>query len=467
MVASEAAPFVKTGGLADVVGSLPAALKERGEDVAVALPLYRDAKIEGARRVAEGIPVWLGLRNYPVHIRSVVERGVPFYFVECPPMFDRDGIYFDAAGDFPDNHLRFAVLSRAALGVARYLFRPQILHCHDWQASLVPVYLRTVLSGDPVLLGARTLLTIHNLGYSGIFPMAALPEIGLDSSASTVAGVESHGNINLLKAGIISSDAINTVSRGYAREIQTAEYGFGLDGLLRARQNPLTGILNGVDYTQWNPETDPHIASHYSAGALSGKQACKLDLLRRFGLPSEAAIRPLIGIVSRFADQKGFDLIAEVSGELAAERLSLVVLGSGDERYEKLFRGLAEAHPEKIAVHVAYDDALAHQIEAGADIFLMPSRYEPCGLNQIYSLRYGTVPVVRATGGLDDTIDEETGFKFTEYSGEALLEAVRAALAAYRNRELWIALMRNGMRKDYSWSASAAEYSALYRRLLA
>lgn len=466
MVASEATPFVKTGGLADVIGALPAALKARGEEVAVVLPLYREAKLDGARRVAENMSVWLGLAHYPVHIQLVTERDVPFYFVECPSLFDRDGIYVNADGDFPDNHIRFAVLSRAALAVARYLFRPQIIHCHDWQSALVPTYMHTVLAGDPTFMGIRTIFTIHNLGYPGIFPVSVLPEIGLDMSVFHVDGLEFYGKVNILKGGICYSDAISTVSKGYAAEIQTPEYGFALDGLLRSRASVLTGILNGVDYSHWSPETDVYLAANYSAAELSGKRVCKQDLLREFGLPEEATDRPLVGIVSRFADQKGFDLIEEVAGELAAEDLSLVALGTGDLRYEELFRDLAVAHPTKIAVKVAYDNPLAHKIEAGSDMFLMPSRYEPCGLNQIYSLRYGTVPVVRTTGGLDDTIDERTGFKFKEYSGKALLAAVREALTAYRDPARWEALIRNGMQKDFSWNASAAEYSALYGRLL-
>ncbi|MEN6536811.1 MAG: glycogen synthase GlgA [Bryobacteraceae bacterium] len=466
MVASEATPFIKTGGLADVAGSLPAALKERGEDVAVVLPRYREARIDGARRVAENIAVWLGQAKYSVDVQLAVERGVPYYFIDCPALYDREGIYVNGDGDFPDNHIRFAVLAKAAFGIIRYVYRPDILHCHDWQASLAPVYLKTALAGDPTFMGIRTVLTIHNLGYQGIFPPAMLPQIGLDTGVFTIGGLEFFGNLNLLKGGIVYSDAITTVSKGYACEIQTEEYGFGLDGLLRDRSSALTGILNGVDYSLWNPETDNYIAAHYSVDDLSGKSACKLDLLRKFGLPDEAAERPLIGIVSRFAGQKGFDLIEEIASDLASEDVTIVALGTGEMRYEDLFRRLAASHPGKIAVRIAYDNPLAHKIEAGADMFLMPSLYEPCGLNQIYSLRYGTVPVVRATGGLDDTIDEGTGFKFKEYSGAALLATLRDALAAWQNRERWKELMRNGMRKDFSWNASAGEYAALYHRLL-
>ncbi len=468
MVASEATPFIKTGGLADVIGALPAALQAGGDDVAVVLPFYREARVPSAQRLWANHPVWVGSNAYPVNVHLAVERGVPYYFIESPALFDRDGVYVDAGGrDFPDNHLRFAVFSRAALSLVRYAFRPDVIHCHDWQAALVPVYLRNVLSSDPTFLGIKTLFTIHNLGYQGLFPASVLPEIGLDGSVFHMGGLEFFGRVNVLKGGVVYSDAVSTVSKGYAREIQTPEFGFGLEGLLSSRADSLTGIVNGVDYTDWNPETDPHLAANYSAEDLSGKRICKKDVIERFGLPLEAMDRPLIGIVSRFVDQKGFDLLADVAGELAAEDLCVVALGTGDPEYEKMFRELAAAHPSKIAARIAYDDPLAHQIEGGADIFLMPSRYEPCGLNQIYSLRYGTVPVVRATGGLDDTIEESTGFKFNEYSGLALLTAVREALAAYRDPRRWKDLMLNGMKKDFSWRASAAEYSDLYRRLAA
>lgn len=466
MVASEATPFIKTGGLADVVGALPVALRAREEEVAVVLPFYRAARVPGASRIWQGHSVWCGTKQYSVDIHLVTERNVPFYFVDCPPLFDREGIYVDSEGnDFPDNHIRFAVLSRAALALARWSFRPHVIHCHDWQAALVSTFLHSTLAGDPTFMGIKTLLTIHNMGYQGLFPKSALAEIGLDESVFHIGGLEFFGRVNILKGGIVYSDAVSTVSKGYAAEIQTAEFGFGLEGLLRARSGVLHGILNGVDYSAWSPENDPHLAANYSAADLSGKHKCKQDLLAEFGLPPEAFDRPLIGIVSRFDRQKGFDLIEEVGPELAAEHMTLVVLGTGDPAYERLFRELAAAYPAKIGVRVAYDNALAHKIEAGADIFLMPSRYEPCGLNQMFSLRYGAVPVVRATGGLDDTIDDSTGFKFKEYSGRELLAAIRSALAAFRDRQRWQTLMRNGMNKDYSWNASAAEYSALYRRL--
>jgi starch synthase len=368
--------------------------------------------------------------------------------------------------DYPDNHIRFAVFARAALAVARYLFRTEIFHCHDWQAGLVAPYLRTTFAGDPTFLGSKTLFTIHNLGYQGLFPKSILPEAALDPALFRPDGMEFFGRVSYIKGGIAFADALNTVSPTYAREIQTPEYGFGLDGALRARAGVLSGILNGVDYEQWDPEIDTFLPARYSAADLAGKRVCKQHLLEEFGLPQTAMDRPLIGIVSRLTRQKGADILAEVAGQMVAEDLYLVALGAGDPEYEAFFRQMAAARPGRIALRLGFDNALAHRIEAGADMFVMPSRYEPCGLNQIYSLRYGTVPVVRATGGLDDTIEEGTGFKFAEYSGEALLGAVRTAAQAFSDGAAWQETMRRGMAKDFSWKASAMQYSALYRRLL-
>jgi starch synthase len=467
MVASEATPFAKTGGLADVVGALAPALAARGEDVAVLMPRYRGIDLTGTPIVYEHLPVRLGLKQYTANVHCVVERKVPFFLVDCPALFDRAGLYGDpGAEDYPDNHIRFAVLARAALTMVRHVFRPDIIHCHDWQAALVPIFKRTVFAGDPTFMGMPVVLTIHNLGYQGLFPPAALAEMGLDASLFTPACLEFFDQVNLLKGAIVMSDAITTVSPTYAREIQTPELGFSLDGVLKTRRDAIRGILNGVDYSKWDPATDPHIATNYSAGNLTGKRDCKKDLLAAFGLPEANLALPLVGMVARLAGQKGFDLLEQAAADLVAEDLSLVVLGVGDPKWQAFLEELHAAHPEKVGVRIAYDGPLAHKIEAGADIFLMPSLYEPCGLNQIYSLRYGTVPVVRATGGLDDTIDESTGFKFAEYTGAAMMGALREALAAYNDRERWTVMMRAGMSRDYSWNASAARYSGLYRRLM-
>lgn len=468
MVASEATPYAKTGGLADVIGSLPPALRARGEDVAVVLPLYPSAQrlVTSAEWVYNRMPVWLTPANhYEVNIRRLVDRGTFVYFVDCPELFQRDGIYGENGRDYPDNHIRFAVFCRAALGVVRFLFRPDIVHCHDWQAGLVGAMMRHQFAADPTFTGIRTLMTIHNLGYQGHFPRQALAEVGLPADLYRPDLLEFWGGVNYLKAGIVFADAISTVSPSYAREIQTPEHGFGMDGLLRARSADLAGIVNGVDYSEWSPENDSHIAAHFSASDLAGKRACKADLLRSFGLPYTDLERPLVGMVSRFVHQKGFDLIEGMADAMMAEGVLFVAIGTGEPHFEWVMRSLAERYPGRAAVSVGYDNAVAHKIEAGSDIFLMPSRYEPCGLNQIYSLRYGTVPVVRATGGLDDTVDDSTGFKFSEYSSDALLARLRDALEAYGDRKKWHDMMREGMRRDYSWDSSAGAYSELYGRI--
>lgn len=465
MVASEATPFAKTGGLADVIGGLPPALAAGGDQVAVVIPDYRENVYPNPPSVAYrnlAIPIGPG---FTADLYQATERGVTFYFVHCPTLFDRGGIYSAAGHDFPDNHLRYAVLSMAGLAVARYLFPPQIVHVHDWQAALAPVYLREHFRSDPTFIGVKTLFTIHNLGYQGIFGPEALAQIGLAPRLFNPEYMEFFGKVNLMKGGIAASDAVSTVSKGYAREIQTPQYGFGLDGFL-LKHAPIHGIVNGVDYEEWSPEHDPFIKRTYSVDDLGGKAECKKALLEEFGLVEERG-RPLIGIVSRFATQKGFDLIAAIASELIEQNMSLVVLGSGDPGFESMFRQMALVRPDKVGVRIGYDNSLSHRIEAGGDMFLMPSHYEPCGLSQIYSLRYGTVPVVRATGGLDDTINEETGFKFKEYTGSALMSGLRTAFAAYRQRNEWVQMMRRGMRKDFSWGAAAVEYQSLYAGLLA
>jgi starch synthase len=459
MVASEAAPFAKTGGLADVLGALPPALARLGDEVAVLLPLYRGVSLPPAGPILT-LPVQVGPHGYSVAIHEVLRHNVRYLFADCPALFDRDGIYGThgpEGADYPDNHIRFAVLCQAALGVARSVFRPDVFHAHDWQAGLLPVYLHESLTLDPTFFGVRCVFTIHNLGYQGSFPATAIADLGLDPRLFHSEGLEFFGRLNFLKAGIVWSDAVNAVSPTYAREIQTLEFGFGLDGLLRARASKLSGILNGVDYDEWNPETDPHLAANYSARDLSGKRACKVALLDEMGLPSAAADRPLIGIVSRFAHQKGMDLVAQIAPLIDA---TLVVLGSGEAQLEDAFRALAASYPDRIAARIGYDEGLAHRVEAGSDIFLMPSRYEPCGLNQIYSLRYGTVPVVRATGGLEDTVDAQTGFKFRD----DLAGAVAIALKELQDRKTWTARMRRGMAKNFSWDASAVEYQRLYSK---
>ena len=471
--ASECVPFSKTGGLADVIGALPPALANLGHKLSVFLPHHKQTKLDDPRVVIPSITVPFDDRyRFCSVLDGGVRSGVQFYFIDYPPYFNRESLYGTALGDYHDNAERFALFSRAVLEATKILGVPDILHCHDWQTALVPILLKTLYTDDPAFARTPCVFTIHNLGYQGLFPPEILPLLMLPWDLFTMSKLEFYGKVNFLKGAITMADYITTVSRRYSQEIQTAEYGFGLEGVLRARSGTLAGILNAADNAQWNPQTDEHIAARYSAADLSGKAICKSELLKEVGLPEKSGV-PVVGIVSRFAAQKGFDLIEQVADRLAYEDLIVVVLGSGDREYEDLFRRLSKLYPQKFAVKIAYDNALAHKIEAGSDIFLMPSRYEPCGLSQIYSMRYGTVPVVRATGGLDDTVEQfdprtlkGTGFKFKEYSGEVMLETLQTALTTYHDKNAWQALMRNGMAQDYSWMDSAREYVKVYERAL-
>ena len=448
--------------------ALPKSLAALGHEVVVLLPRYRMTKFTGEARtnltISTGDTPW-----FPVIVGGETLQGVRYFFVEDPEYFDRDQLYGAAGKDYPDNAERFAELSRAAIEFSKHVWTPDVIHCHDWQTALAPVLLRTQYADDPALRNIPVIFTIHNMGYQGVFPRRILKTIGVPENLFRTEALEFYDRVCFLKGGLIFSDYLTTVSRKYAEEIQTEEFGSGLDGVLRNRADRLIGILNGVDYSVWNPEKDNLIAAKYSPKNLSGKPACKKDLLGAFLLPTDSMDRPLIGIVSRFVDQKGFDLIAQVAPKLLAEDIAMVALGAGEPKYERMFRDLANLYPGKVGVKIAYDNALAHKIEAGADIFLMPSRYEPCGLNQIYSLKYGTVPVVRATGGLDDTIDvfdpetgAGTGFKFQAYDGDALLGALVQALAVFRNKAAWRRLQTNGMARDFSWQSSALEYARLY-----
>ncbi|HTC93867.1 MAG TPA: glycogen synthase GlgA [Terriglobales bacterium] len=471
--ASECVPFSKTGGLADVVGALPKALASLGHDVSVFLPRYKQTKLPQANTVLSSVTIpFADQYRFCSVLEAPWQGGVKYYFIDYPPYFDRDALYGTSVADYPDNAERFALYSRAVIEASKVLGVPDIFHCHDWQSALIPVFLRTVYAADPALRTVSTVFTIHNIGYQGLFPPEILSLLQLPEELFSVEQMEFYGKLNFLKGALVFSDYITTVSKKYSQEIQTPEYGFGLDGVLRDRANTVTGILNGVDYNEWSPENDKFIITRYTPELLDAKAGCKKDMLTEFGIGNGDAKLPTIGIVSRFAAQKGFDLIAEVADKLAREPIVVVVLGSGDKEYEELFRRLQTEFPKKFAVKVAYDNAIAHKIEAGADMFLMPSRYEPCGLNQIYSLKYGTVPIVRATGGLDDTIEpydpytgQGTGFKFVEYTGEALLQTVKAALTAFKNKTAWQKLMRNGMAKDFSWNSSAREYVRVFDKV--
>jgi starch synthase len=471
-IASEGVPFSKTGGLADVVGALPKALAASGIEVQVFLPRYRMTKpgrpLEGFRSLT--IPLSSGFKFVSVQDGGK-QDGVQFYLVEAPEFFDRDGLYQHHGDDYPDNPQRFAAFCLAAIEfLKRSEMAPDIIHCHDWQSALVPVYLRNLYPEDPFFAHTSVVFTIHNLGYQGLFPPHVLPQISLHAGLFTIDGLEFYGKVNLLKGGILFSDFITTVSRKYAAEIQTPEFGYGLEGVLLTRGDRLQGILNGVDYESWDPATDKLIPASFTPEDLSGKLICKKALLERMGAKESRLDWPALGIVSRFATQKGFDLIAGIVEEMMQIHLYVVALGTGETVFEDLFRRMAAKYPDKFFVEVAYDNSLAHMIEAGSDMFLMPSRYEPCGLNQIYSLKYGTVPVVRATGGLDDTIESfdgksGTGFKFQDYNSDALLAVIREAVAIYQDQKTWLKLMHNGMKKDYSWASSAKQYAKIYHSL--
>jgi starch synthase len=469
VIGSEAVPFAKTGGLADVLGALPLAVARLGWDVTLVIPRYGHVSAGDA---IEAFTLSVGghTLNVTFYEQPLAERARAI-LVDAPRLYDREALYGSGNTDYPDNARRFATLVRAALEyAARQPAPPAVFHAHDWQAGLTPVYLRTLYANHPTIGGARTVFTIHNLAYQGLFEPDWLPRLDLPWSLLGIDQLEFWGRISFLKGAINFSDVITTVSPTYAREIQTPELGFGFDGILRRRAADLFGILNGIDTNEWDPERDPFTPEPFSAGDLSGKRSAKAAVLSRYQLAAgEPALdRLLIGMISRMVDQKGFDLIAELADELPALDAGIVVLGTGEPRYQDLWRSLASAHPDRIGAKIGFDEPLAHLIEAGADIFLMPSRFEPCGLNQMYSLRYGTVPVVHAVGGLADTVvDGVTGFTFDNYSPNALLQTIRRALEAYRDRERWTALQKAGMRQDHSWDRSALEYVKIYERVLA
>ena len=510
--ASEVAGFAKTGGLADVAGSLPRALAERGVDCAVIMPLYRSVRTGGNHLQSTGLSFSIPIGSHAVS--GSLRRGclphsrVPIFFVEQPEFFERDdpkagaGLYQytlpdGGKRDYPDNSARFIFFCRAILEAMRLLdYWPDVLHVNDWQTGLLPVYVqeqrkahRITRSGEPSRLAGpkpdvgekiakvRTLLTIHNIAYQGTFWHLDMPLTGLPWSLFNYEQLEFHGHINFLKGGIVFADSITTVSPMYSREIQTPYYGCGLHGVLAQRSHDLHGIVNGVDYRTWDPAIDPFLPATYDPSRVqTGKAICKKALQSHFGLP-EKPRTPLLGIVSRLVDQKGLDLLGECASALLKHDLQLVVLGEGDPTYHALLLELRKEFPARVGVTIGQDEKLAHQIEGGADIFLMPSLYEPCGLNQLYSLKYGTVPLVRATGGLADTVVDATeenlaagratGFAFLPYTAAALLETVHRALCLYVDQPArWLALQQTGMRQDWSWNRSAAEYEKLYRDLV-
>jgi len=475
MIGSEAVPFSKTGGLADVLGALPPALARLGWDATVALPRYRGVT---AGTLIERVPVSVGGYTREIGLFDApLADGARALLVDCPDLYDRESLYGSGSVEYPDNARRFAVLARAALEfVARRGQPPSIVHGHDWQAGLAPVYLNTIFASHPVLRGIPTVFTIHNIAYQGLFEADWLPRLDLGWEELGVDRMEFWGRMSFLKGAINAATMITTVSRRYAEEIQTPEFGSGLEGVLRRRRERLVGIPNGIDTSVWDPATDKYLPAPYDARQLDAKSLSKRAVLARYGLPvdEQALARPLVGMISRMVDQKGFDLIAEVADQLVGLDATFVVLGTGEARYQELWVEMAASQPGKIGVHIGFEEGLAHLIEGGADIFLMPSRFEPCGLNQLYSLRYGTVPVVRSVGGLADTVDDyapgrplATGFVFEDYTGAALLGALRRALDVFRDRESWRALQAAGMRQDNSWDHSAEEYVTIYGNAMA
>lgn len=481
MLAAEASPFAKVGGLGDVIGSLPAALGNLGEKVSVIIPAYRmvlsgSFDLHPCGKVSGfDVPMKSDSAYASVYQTRFERTDVDIYLIESPRYFDRSGIYTDSeTGDeYPDSMERYVFFMKSALELLPRLEQPvDILHCHDSHTSLIPGLLKINHRADPFYAGTRTLLTIHNIAYQGIYSKESLDYAGIDSSHFfPMSPFEYWGKVNFLKAGIELADKVNTVSRTYSMEIRTSpEFGMGMEEVLRRREDDISGIINGIDCNEWNPETDPLIPACYSIHDLSGKAECKKQLLQYFGMPQLPGRVPLIGIVSRLTDQKGFDLIQEAVGEITNLDLQLVVLGTGQPQYHSLFRQLASKYPQKIAARFSFDNALAHRIEAGSDMFLMPSRFEPCGLNQLYSFRYGTVPVVRATGGLADTVvpygsGSGTGFSFSGYSSSEMMIAIRQALTVYSDPARWRALQIRIMSQDWSWDKPAREYVQLYRSI--
>jgi len=475
-ISSEVVPFAKTGGLADVSGSLPVWLKQHNNDVCVITPLYRTTMKcfrQDLKRI-DTFDIGIGDNVYNGEIwQGRLKSSVPVFFIRCDTFFDRDRLYGNDMGDFTDNAERFIFFCRSVFVCClKTGFLPDILHCNDWQTGLVPAYLKTLYSGND-FSSTATVFTVHNIAYQGIFEQKKFSLTGIPDAFFTPDGLEYWGDMCLLKAGFIYADVINTVSKKYSKEIQTPELGFGMEGVLASRKGKLFGILNGVDYEAWDPLHDTLIAAQYSKKSIRRKHLCKEALVHDVKLPDIRIDKPLIGCISRLADQKGFDLLNDIFEELMDLDIGFVLLGTGDLRYHDVFKALGNKYDKQVRIILAYDNVLAHKIEAGCDMFLMPSRYEPCGLNQIYSLRYGTIPIVRATGGLDDTIvhyDKETqqgtGFKFHHYSAAALLQAVKEAVEMYNIPEKWKMLVQNAMSCDFSWEKSAQQYVALYKRAL-
>jgi len=471
-VASEVAPLAKTGGLADVTGSLPKELRRMGHDVRIILPFYQTVAEENfaVSSVLQNVSVSINGKEEIGRLYQTVLDDIPVYLLGHENYYKRKYLYGTPAGDYPDNPKRFAFFCRSVLALLKqWDFCPDLLHCHDWQTALVPVLLKYELHRDPFYQNISVLYTIHNLAYQGLFPLESLEEMGLDRSYFTIGRLEFHGKVNLMKGAIQAADLVNTVSETYCREIQTPEQGCGLDGVLKRRGTDLSGILNGLDYTEWDPATDRDIFTRYDARHPEGKAENKGALQKLLGLRRTSDI-PLCAMVSRLSAQKGFDLVSELVPVLTAVRMQLVVLGDGEEKFVRLLSEAAGSLNENISFHFGFDSTLARRIYAGSDVFLMPSHYEPCGLGQLIALRYGAVPVVRKTGGLADTVldlregADATGFSFDEYSVPHFESAILRAIAAWQDKAIWDSIMRRGMKRDFSWHNSARLYEKLYVR---
>lgn len=475
-VSSEIVPFAKTGGLADVSGALGKYLNQRGHDIRLFMPYYDVLKPAGKDfhpvDFLQNIPIEFGgfTLNFSVLTTKLPGSGAEVYFIHCPGLYNRGKIYTDDG----DEYLRYAMLSRAALECCQRMgWSPEIMHCNDWQTGLIPLYLKTLYAWDGLFQRTKTVLTIHNIGYQGVFSAETVDKLKLGEFRDKLPQDDLAGNmINFMKIGLLNSDIITTVSDTYAKEIQTPEYGAGMDFILRQRSNRLVGIVNGVDYHEWSPENDVHIPYKFSPDDLSGKQKNKQFLLQQLGLPYSPDV-PVYGIVSRLTVQKGFELLYETLFDfLANHDVRFTVLGSGESKYTNFFYSAQNHFPTKLCFYDGYNEALAHLIEAGSDMFVMPSRYEPCGLNQIYSLKYGTVPIVRKTGGLADTVElydwehqTGTGFVFEYFNGDSLRWAMDYAYSTYQNKDAWLKLMRNGMAQDYSWDRQILRYEFIYNWL--
>ncbi len=481
-ISPEVVPFIKTGGLADVAGALPAALSELGNTVKIFLPLYSaiDTAKHGIACLREGLAVAVAdkQKTFDLYYCRDEDSKAEYYFIKMDEYFAREGLYVspETGQDWEDNDERFIALAKAVLESTIALdFKPDIIHCNDWQTGLIPAYIKGSEYGAGYFSRTKTVFTIHNIAYQGLFPAESFSKLGLDQKLFyPTSGFEYYGKVSFLKAGIYFADVLTTVSERYASEIQSSpEYGCGMEGILHERSDNLFGVVNGIDYAIWNPATDKLIKANYNAEKLANKKKNKNALRRLTKLPMVRREVPIIGMISRLCDQKGFDIFAEAAEQIFELDIQVVILGTGDEKYETMLKELAEKYPKKLALSLKFDNELAHLIEAGSDMYLMPSRYEPCGLNQLYSLRYGSVPIVRETGGLADTIENcsparktGTGFVFKNYDSSELLNTIRFANEVYKNKDVWSDLVKRGMQQDFSWGKSAVKYESIYEKAL-